>query len=166
MNKIAFLDRDGVLNKELGRYVLNANEWLLSSNIIPVLNFLKSRNYIFIVTTNQGGIARGLFTEADLKLTHEKMIQEFEAHEIKFTDIFYCSHHPRFGMCLCRKPAGGMLERGLAKYNGDLKHCLMIGDSDRDTGAATSLGIPCFKIKSNQIDEKSFLNFFNRHFTI
>lgn len=165
MNKIAFLDRDGVINKELGKYVQHEDEWELNTQVIPVLQFLQAEGYYLVVTTNQGGIARGLFTEADLEKTHAKMVRILATYGITLHTIYHCPHHPWYGMCLCRKPLSGMLERGLARHRGDKSKCLMIGDTERDHGAAIALGIPCFKIKSNEISLDAFRVFYRNTFS-
>ena len=164
MNKVALLDRDGVINIERGKYVESVDEFELTEGIVEVLKFLKSEGYIFVVTTNQGGIARQLYTFEILNDIHQKMIDLLSVEDIHFEDIFFCSHHPNYGLCLCRKPDSLMLEKGLAKYKADRTKCFMIGDSDRDEGAAEKAGIPIHKIDANNLNLTSFKVFYHQHF--
>jgi len=161
MNKVAFLDRDGVINIERGKYIETVDEFELTEGIIEVLKFLKSEGYIFVVTTNQGGIARQLYTFEILADIHAKMQNLLAKENIFFEDIFFCSHHPNYGLCFCRKPDSLMLEKGIAKYKADLQKSFMIGDTERDEGAANKAGVPFYKIDANKINLLDFKIFYH-----
>jgi D-glycero-D-manno-heptose 1,7-bisphosphate phosphatase len=147
--KAIFLDRDGVLNKELGHYVYSAEEMQINMGAI---NFLKSaiaKGFTLIVITNQGGIAKGLYSHDSVALIHQKMKQDFAKYDIHFAEFFYCPHHPDFGKCLCRKPESLLIEKAIHKFNIDVAHSMMIGDKERDVQAASNANIKGVLIEPN-----------------
>jgi D-glycero-D-manno-heptose 1,7-bisphosphate phosphatase len=150
-NKAVFLDRDGVLNKEMGDYVCRLEDFhVLEQNIEP-LKTLQSKGYLLIVATNQGGLAKGWYTEEELAKMHAHLRDVYQQHGVKFTDIFYCPHHPDFtGDCDCRKPKPGMLLEGIKKYNIDPAQSYFIGDRERDVIAGTAAGVKGILIDSDQ----------------
>ncbi len=150
-NKAVFLDRDGVLNQEMGDYVCKLEDFhVLEQNIEP-LKKLQDKGYLLIVATNQGGLAKGWYSEEELAKMHHKLREVYKAHDVEFTDIFYCPHHPDFtGDCDCRKPKPGMLLRGIAKYNIDPALSYFIGDRERDVEAGTAAGVKGILINSDQ----------------
>ncbi len=147
--KIAFLDRDGVLNREIGRHVCSVEEFEILPDVIPALQFLKSKGFEFVVITNQSGIGLGLYTDNDVNEMHEILSSKIEKEDLRFLEIYYCPHHPTKTKCLCRKPEGGMVEKALAKYYADPNDCIMFGDRDRDVEAARSAGVRGVLIASN-----------------
>lgn len=150
-NKAIFLDRDGVLNQEMGDYVCRLEDFhILEQNILP-LKQLQDKGYLLIVATNQGGLAKGWYAEDDLAKMHAHLKNVYSAHGVEFTDIFYCPHHPDFtGECDCRKPKPGLLLRGIEKYNIDPALSYFIGDRERDVEAGTAAGVKGILINSDQ----------------
>ena len=127
-----FLDRDGVINKEVN-YLSNPNDFEFIDGSIKALQILKKKGYLLIVITNQAGIARRYFTEITLHKIHEKMMKTLNKNKIFLDDIFYCPHHPEFtGACNCRKPSPGMIMQAMKKYNIDMENSYMIGDTLND----------------------------------
>ena len=130
-----FLDRDGVINKEVN-YLSTPDDFEFIEGSIDALILLKQKGFLLIVITNQAGIARGYFTEEDLTQIHEKMIRILEQHDINLDGIYYCPHHPEFtGECTCRKPKIGMFLKAKEKYDIDLKSSYMVGDTLNDIKA-------------------------------
>jgi D-glycero-D-manno-heptose 1,7-bisphosphate phosphatase len=141
-----FLDRDGVINKDIG-YAHRSDqiEW-----IEGIFDAVKAANdagaYVFAVT-NQAGIARGLYDENVVIQLHEWMNWEFRAHGAHVDEFVYCPHHPTVGInaytrsCKCRKPAPGMLLDLAQRWPVDLSRSLFIGDTDSDLQAADNAGI-------------------------
>lgn len=149
-NKAVFLDRDGVLNKELGDYVCRVEDFIVLDNF-EALKTLQNRGYMLIIATNQGGLAKGWYTEADLVKMHRYLRDTYKEHGVEFTDIFYCPHHPDFtGPCNCRKPQPGMLLQGIEKYHIDPALSYFIGDRERDIEAATAAGVTGILVDSDQ----------------
>ncbi len=133
--KAIFLDRDGVINKEIS-YISNPDDFEFIEGSIEALKILKEKNFLLIVITNQAGIARGYYTEEKLKKIHNKMTRILKQNNIVLDDIFYCPHHPDFtGICDCRKPKPGMIIKAKNKYNIDLQSSFMVGDTLNDIEA-------------------------------
>lgn len=149
--KAVFLDRDGVLNKEMGDYVCRLEDFhILEHNFEPLLA-LQKRGYLLIVATNQGGLAKGWYTEDELHKMHTHLRNTYKEHGIELTDVFYCPHHPDFtGACECRKPLPGLLLQGIAKYDIDPSKSYFIGDRDRDVIAGNAAGLTGLLINSDQ----------------
>lgn len=149
-NKAVFLDRDGVLNREMGDYVCRFEDFDVLNNF-DVLKNLHDRGYLLIVATNQGGLAKGWYNEDELKKMHDHLKKVYREHDVEITDIFYCPHHPDFtGDCDCRKPKPGLLLQGLEKYDIDPAKSYFIGDRERDMEAASAAGVKGILIDSNQ----------------
>ncbi len=149
--KAVFLDRDGVLNKELGDYVCRIEDFKVLEHNFEPLKELQDRGYLLIVATNQGGLAKGWYTEEQLAEMHQHLKDAYAQHGVNFTDIYYCPHHPNFtGACDCRKPQPGMLLKGIAQYNIDPALSYFIGDRERDVEAGTAAGVTGILINSDQ----------------
>ncbi len=150
-NKAIFLDRDGVINKELGDYVCKFEDFHIHEHNFEALKTLHSRGYLIIVATNQGGIAKGWYTLKELSKMHTHLISVYKAQGIEIADIYFCPHHPLFtGDCDCRKPKPGMLLRGIEKFNLDPSKCYFIGDKITDVEAADAAGVNGILIEIDQ----------------
>ena len=150
MNKAIFLDRDGVINRKgSSYYVFREEEFLLNRGVADSLKYFISKGYLLIIITNQGGIARGIFTLSHLEKLHTYMIQQLKTLNIELTDIYFCPHHPDISQCKCRKPGTLLFERAIAKYNIDPELSFMIGDSEIDIQAAEKMKIKGILIPTN-----------------
>ncbi len=139
-NKAVFLDRDGVINKEVG-YLSSVDKFELIEGTITALEILKKKKFLLIIISNQAGIARGYYSEKTLAEIHEKMKNILKDNNIILDDIFYCPHHPNFtGPCDCRKPKPGMILRAKEKYKIDLSDSFMVGDTLNDIEAGFNAG--------------------------
>ncbi|RYU86537.1 HAD family hydrolase [Mucilaginibacter terrigena] len=148
--KAVFLDRDGVLNKEMGDYVCRLEDFHVLDNF-AALKELQDRGYLLLVATNQGGLAKGWYDETELGKMHAHLKQVYRDHGVEITDFFYCPHHPNFtGDCDCRKPKPGLLLQGIEKYNIDPARSYFIGDRERDVEAGTAAGVKGILIDSDQ----------------
>jgi len=137
--KTIFLDRDGVINKEVG-YLSRVSDFKFIKGVFDACLYFQHLDYKIIIISNQSGIARGHFNENDyLKLT-EWMLSQFNDNGINILDTFYCPHGPE-SLCECRKPKPGMLIEAKDKYNISMKDSWMIGDSESDIKAANAAGI-------------------------
>ena len=150
MNKAVFLDRDGVINRKgSSYYVFREEEFLFNRGVTEALKYFISKGYLLIIITNQGGIARGIFTLTHLEKLHIYMIQQLDALNIEITDIYFCPHHPDVSICRCSKPGTLLFEQAIAKYDIEVKTSFMIGDSDIDIQAAEKMGIKGILIPTN-----------------
>jgi D-glycero-D-manno-heptose 1,7-bisphosphate phosphatase len=149
-NKAVFLDRDGVLNREMGDYVCRVEDFEILDNF-SALKTLQDKGYLLIVATNQGGLAKGWYSEEEMGKMHSRLKTLYGEHGVEFTDIFYCPHHPNFtGDCDCRKPKPGLLLRGIEQYNLDASRSYFIGDRERDMEAAAAAGVNGILVDSDQ----------------
>ena len=139
LNKTIFLDRDGVVNKEVN-YLHQIKDFEFMPGIFEACNYFQDIGFKIIIITNQSGIARGYFKENDYHKITAWMLKQLEKKNIKILDIFYCPHGPK-SSCECRKPKPGMFIEAKKKHNIDMKDSWMIGDSERDITAASLAGI-------------------------
>ncbi|HEG5083774.1 TPA: D-glycero-beta-D-manno-heptose 1,7-bisphosphate 7-phosphatase [Campylobacter fetus] len=140
--KAVFLDRDGVINKDLG-YVSKIDDFEFCDGIFEALRgFLKLGFALFIVT-NQSGIGRGYYTSDDFLNLTKFMLDEFKKEDIYIKKVYYCPHSPEEN-CDCRKPKPGMILKALSEFDINLKNSIMIGDKNSDMLAANSAGINNF----------------------
>ena len=137
--KTIFLDRDGVVNKEV-RYLYKLSDFEFIDGIFDACLYFQKLGYEIVIVTNQSGIARGYYNENDyLKLT-VWMLAQFNDNGINILDTFYCPHGPE-SLCECRKPKPGMLIEAKNKYNISMRDSWMIGDKETDIEAANLAGI-------------------------
>jgi len=151
VNKAVFLDRDGVINSELGDYVCRVEDFHILEHNFTALKQLQERGYLLIVITNQGGLAKRWYSESTLAKMHSILLAKYREHGIELSEIYYCRHHPLYtGNCLCRKPGSLMLEKAIAKFNIDQNRSYFIGDRERDVIAGQAAGVTGILINSDQ----------------
>jgi D-glycero-D-manno-heptose 1,7-bisphosphate phosphatase len=137
--KTIFLDRDGVVNKELN-YLYKKDDFIFIDGVFKACLYFQKLDYKIIIITNQSGISRGFYTEKNFQILTKWMIEEFKKNSVNILDIFYCPHLPDKN-CYCRKPKPGMLLTAKNKHNIDMKNSWMIGDKENDIKAANNAGI-------------------------
>ena len=144
-----FLDRDGVINKDMDSNPLT-KDFVLLPNVAEAIKEINKSDYLSVVVTNQPMIAKGFVSFAEVENTHKKM-ETLLGNERAFVNaIYYCPHHPEKGFegeipelkidCECRKPKAGMLLKAANEMNIDLENSWMIGDSERDMQAGKNAG--------------------------
>ena len=137
--KTIFLDRDGVINKEV-EYLFRISDFEFIEGVFDACLYFQQLDYKIIIISNQSGIARGYYTKSDYQKITEWMLNQFNIKGISILDILYCPHGPE-SSCNCRKPKPGMLIEAKDKYNIDMKDSWMIGDKETDIEAANLAGI-------------------------
>lgn len=150
MNTAVFLDRDGVINLEVGDYIQRFEDFRLLPHALKYIAELSQKGVKVFVITNQGGIAKQLYTLAELEKMHQYMFTEVAKAGGRITEAYFCPHHPDYGMCLCRKPGSLMVEKALAKYEIDAANSIFIGDKERDVVCAEGAGVKGFLIDENE----------------
>lgn len=132
MDKILFLDRDGVINKKAPphQHITTPDDFIILPNVKEALLYAKDKGYKIIVITNQRSVPKEIYD-----MIHTKMLTDLPEIE----DIFVCPHED--GECNCRKPLPGLFYQAANKYDVDKEQSLMIGDSQSDLDAATAYGI-------------------------
>ena len=138
-NKTIFLDRDGVVNKEVN-YLHKISDCEFIPGIFDTCNYFQDIGFQIIVITNQSGITRGYFDEKDYQILTKWIIQQFKLNNINLLDVFHCPHGPD-SSCNCRKPKPGMLLEAQNKYSVDMPNSWLIGDKETDILAANNAGI-------------------------
>ena len=148
LKRAVFLDRDGVINVDHG-YVSSWDQFEFLPGVPEALWQLQSAGYVLVVVSNQSGIGRGLYSEADLaalnRRVHRYLLDE---RGIEIAQFYHCPHHPTEALlkwrqpCHCRKPAPGMIEQACAELHIDPSNSLMVGDkvSDMEAGQAAGVG--------------------------
>ena len=137
--KSIFLDRDGVINKEIN-YLNKIEDFEFISGVFEACQYFENLDYKIIIITNQSGISRGYYTENDFQIITNWMINQFKKNDINILDVFHCPHMPNSN-CNCRKPMPGMLLEAKNKHNINMKNSWMIGDQKADIIAANTAGI-------------------------
>ena len=153
--KTIFLDRDGIINKEIN-YLHKIDEFEFIDGIFNACLYFQSLSYKIIIITNQSGISRGYYTESDYQKVTQWMLKQFKYKNISILDIFHCPHGAN-STCDCRKPNPGMFIEAKAKHNIDMAQSWMIGDNEIDVIAANSAGIynTILVRSSHRIDESN-----------
>lgn len=149
MNKAVFLDRDGVINRELGHYCETVEDFEILEDVGSAIKALKDAGFLVIAISNQGGIAKGLYAEADVNAMHAKLCDYLSKYDTAIDDFYFCPHHDSVNKCLCRKPNSLMIEKAMAMYDINPSQSYMIGDGKRDIEAAERAGVKGILIESN-----------------
>ena len=140
--RAVFLDRDGTLNVEK-EYLHRAEDWEWIPGAIEAIRLLNQAGFVVIVTTNQSGVARGVYSEQAVRELHASVDRWLAAEGAHVDGYYYCPHHPQYGSvrdCDCRKPAPGLLLAAAREHDIDLKNSYVVGDKASDVGAALAVG--------------------------
>lgn len=137
--KAAFLDRDGVINHDTG-YVYKIDDFQFIEGVVDALKKLQEQGYALIIVTNQSGIGRGYYTEADYQTLTAYYREQLMEQSISLLDVFHCPSTPSDNSEY-RKPKPGMLLQAIEKYAIDIEASIMFGDKLTDMQAAAAAGI-------------------------
>lgn len=138
MRRYVFLDRDGTLVRDVG-YPHRLADYELLDGVAPALRRFEAAGFRLAIVTNQAGIGRGFFDLGDYERFHARLLADLAARGVAIDATFVCPHAPEAD-CACRKPAPGLLLRARDALGADLAASWMIGDSERDVGAARGAG--------------------------
>ena len=151
MQKAIFLDRDGVINSDVGHYyIYKVEDFIINEGIINSLKRFQEAEYKLFIISNQGGIAKGIYSCEDVDKLHAYLETKLKENNIFLQEIYYCPHHDSIASCECRKPSPFMINQAVDKYDIDINTSYMIGDSKRDIEAAESAGVKGIKIEANE----------------
>lgn len=141
MDKCLFLDRDGIVNHDVG-YAGRPADFHFMPGIFALCRQAQQLGYRLVIVTNQSGIARGYYSEQDFAALCDWVAGRFAEHGITLDATYHCPHHPDIsGPCDCRKPAPGMLLAAIRDLDIDPARSIMIGDKPSDMQAARAAGI-------------------------
>lgn len=135
MPKMVILDRDGVINHMVDDDVTSVAEWEPIAGSIEAISRLKKAGYLVTIASNHSGIARGHYSEVDLKAMHDKLEKLLATRGASIDGIFYCPHGPEAN-CICRKPKPGLLFQIARQFQIDLSQTPLVGDNISDIQAA------------------------------
>lgn len=164
-----FLDRDGVINKDMGTNPIPSNFELLP-NVAKSIKKINKSTYLTVIVTNQPMIAKGFVSVDEVEQTNKKLETLLGKEHCYIDRIYYCPHHPEKGFkgeveslkisCSCRKPNPGMLLQAAKDLNIDFATSWMIGDSWRDIEAGKRVGCKTIYISNdnNLIDADFVVN--------
>lgn len=145
---ICFLDRDGVVIRET-EYLADPDKVQLLPGVPEALRALRTMGFSLAIVTNQSGVARGMFSETDVRRVNDKMLELLALEGITIDALRYCPHHPEGKIpeyaqdCDCRKPRTGMFKAIATELKRPLRDSAMIGDKFSDVLAGESAG--CFR---------------------
>ena len=147
MTSAVFLDRDGVINVDHG-YVSTWERFEFLPGVPDALRALQDAGYLLIVVSNQSGIGRGYYCEADVESLNQAVAQHLGSTVgVTLSEFYHCPHHPTEAegefrrQCDCRKPAPGMIRQAVLEHGVDLKTSLLVGDKDSDIEAGRAAGV-------------------------
>jgi D-glycero-D-manno-heptose 1,7-bisphosphate phosphatase len=136
-----FLDRDGVVNTETD-YVWRIKDFNFVNDIFRLCEKFQKAGYKIFIITNQSGISRGYYSEADFLNLTDWMLTRFLENRITISKVYYCPHHPDItGHCNCRKPNPGLINQAEMEFDIDLSNSILIGDSISDILAGKNAGV-------------------------
>lgn len=147
INKALFLDRDGVINVDRG-YVHRICDFEFIEGVFDLCDWFQKLGFLIIVATNQAGIGRGYYSEAEFLSLTAWMNMQFASRNITIAHTYYCPSHPEHGIghyrteSFNRKPNPGMILTARDDYELDLAGSVLIGDKESDitAGLAACIG--------------------------
>lgn len=145
IRKAIFIDKDGTLIPNIP-YNINPDRITIHNETIEGLRLLKKENFLFVVISNQAGVAKGYFEERDLQPVWNKIFELLQKHGLSIDAFYYCPHEPggiikQYAIeCNCRKPLPGMILKAASELKIDLTQSWMIGDILNDVEAGKRAG--------------------------
>lgn len=155
--KAVFLDRDGTINVHIP-FISRHEDVALIDGVADAIKRLNRAGWLVFVVTNQPVIARGECTFEELETIHRVIEMKLGESGAYIDDWEFCPHHPHGGYegevaalkidCPCRKPKTGMIDKLAEKYNVDLRHCWLVGDTTIDIQTAKNAGMSSILVKT------------------
>lgn len=148
-----FLDRDGTLNVDAG-FTHRVEDLRLVDGVVPGLGRLQDLGFALVITTNQSGIARGYFSEADALAFNAALVARLRSEGITIAAVFFCPFHPTAGLgryrcdSPLRKPKPGMILVAAAELAIELSASFAIGDKESDVLAGQAAGCRTIRVRS------------------
>ncbi len=155
-----FLDRDGVINLDHA-YVHRVEDFEFVDGIFDLCRHARQRGFLIFVITNQAGIARGYYSEADFLRLTQWMCEQFVAAGAMIDKVYFCPFHAEHGVgkykmdSPFRKPAPGMILQAAHEYGVDLTRSVLVGDMDTDIEAGVAAGVGCNLLYRPKPDSRS-----------
>jgi D-glycero-D-manno-heptose 1,7-bisphosphate phosphatase len=140
------LDRDGVINDDLG-YVHRIADCRFIDGIFAMTKAFAERGFAIVIATNQAGIGRGLYGEAEYNALRDFIAGEFGRHGVAIAAAYHCPDHPTEGVGIYRrenpwrKPGPGMILQAAVDLDLDLARSWIVGDKESDIEAGRAAGV-------------------------
>jgi D-glycero-D-manno-heptose 1,7-bisphosphate phosphatase len=151
----AFLDRDGTIIQER-HYLADPDGVELVPGTPAALRALAGLGYALVIVTNQSGIARGLYSEADFQAVQQRLEEVLAAQGVRFDAVYHCPHHPDVtGPCDCRKPDTGMYRRAVERLGLSPERSVYVGDRLKDVLPAREMGGRGYLVRTGYGDEEA-----------
>jgi D,D-heptose 1,7-bisphosphate phosphatase len=148
LNRVVFLDRDGVINKHREDYVKSVRELKILKGIFSSIRKLNQAGFKIIVISNQSAINRKKTTRKKVEEIHQCILNQCRKNHCNIDGFYYCPHTPEEN-CSCRKPRAGLQLNAAKEHELNLKSSWMIGDNITDIMAGKAAGCKTIKIKTN-----------------
>lgn len=151
--KAVFLDRDGVINREVG-VLSDVTRLRLLPGVAGAIRKLNQQGFLVVIVTNQPVVARGWLDEEGVKEMNNLLLKRLEKKGAKIDAVYYCPHHPEATLeqyrkrCLCRKPEAGMVFKATQDLNIDLEKSFMVGDMSQDVLAGERAGLKTVLVRT------------------
>jgi len=158
MRRAVFLDRDGVLNRNIWNKATQAFEsprtpeqFELLPKVIPALHLLRDKGFLLFLVSNQPNFAKGKASMETLDAIHARLETLLDEARISFAAFYYCFHHPEFtGKCICRKPLPHFLFMAQEQFKLELEHSWMVGDRATDVVCGRAAGTHTIEINCSR----------------
>ncbi len=154
---VLFLDRDGVLNHDIN-YLHKRDQWQWIDGAIDTIKMANDLGVAVVVVTNQAGVARGYYSEADLKSLHATINEELKSGGAFVDAFFYCPYHPvaadityQVPVPFDRKPMPNLLLRAIRQLGLDPAKSLFIGDQETDRRASEAAGVNFLRFEGGDL---------------
>ena len=144
-----FLDRDGVVNRNMAGYVRTVADWVPIPGSIDSVARLSTAGHPVVVVSNQSAIARGLTSREEVERINSLMRSAVERAGGRLLDVYYCPHHPDEG-CGCRKPSTGMIDRARREHGLPESCGFMVGDAMSDMQLARRAGLIAIMVRTGR----------------
>jgi mannose-1-phosphate guanylyltransferase/phosphomannomutase len=155
--KALFIDRDGVINKEIGN-LSNIDDFELLPGVAEAIKNINNSDFLAIIITNQPVVAKGFCSLEELHEIHYKLHFLLGSESAYVDKIYFCPHHPEVGFkgevkslkvdCNCRKPKIGLIEKAVEEYNIDIGNSYFIGDTTTDLLTGNNAGLKTILVRT------------------
>ena len=173
--KAIFIDRDGVINREVDN-LSNIDDFELLPGVCESIKKINNSEFLSIIITNQPVVAKGWCSLSQLKQIHNKMEHLLGCQNAFIDKIYFCPHHPDKGYdgenkefkieCNCRKPKIGMIKQAQKEFNIDLNNSYFIGDTSTDIKTGINAGLETFLVSTGYAGKDGKFNVIANNLTI
>jgi D-glycero-D-manno-heptose 1,7-bisphosphate phosphatase len=136
--RFVFVDRDGTVIEDRG-FVHRIEDYAPIPGAAEALHQLQEAGFGIAIVTNQSGIGRGCFTEAEFHAFQEHLVRDLARQGVRIEATYHCPHRPEEG-CECRKPGTALLRRAEQELGASLEESFVVGDKPEDIQMALSAG--------------------------